>query len=71
MPLSIGRENGVGQGRGKWRHTRLTDARWYGITLNDVGVDVWHLVDSGHLVIMEIALFNGPVLGGDFTIECQ
>ena len=68
-PLAGEREHRVGDRRGDGRGPGLADAAHLGAALDDVDLDLRHLVDAQHAVVVEVALLDPAVLEGDGAVE--
>src|SRR5215471_12987294 len=66
--LAGGLEDRVGERRRHRRHARLADTAWRRIALHQMNVDLARRVaDAGHLVVVEVALLDAALLGGDLA----
>src|SRR2546426_2952575 len=63
--LAGGGEDRVAHGGGDDRDAWLADARRRLIAGNDVHLDLGHLVDAQHLVLVEVGLFDAALFDGD------
>ena len=66
---AAGGEDGVDDSRWKSRGSSFTHSPWRFGAVNDVNVNARDLVDIQRPVIIEIALFDTPILQSDFAMK--
>ena len=69
MRLPVAAKIGVAQRRRQRRHRRLADAAPEIAARHDHGLDLRHIGDAQHLVVVEIRLHGGAVLDRDLAVE--
>src|SRR3954451_18821544 len=63
------RENGVAQGRSERRHRRFAGAAPETLAWHDDGLHARHVGQAKHRIVVEVRLFDLPVLDGDLAVK--
>src|SRR5205085_3725095 len=67
--LAGGGEDGTGDRGREGRQARLADTARRFRALHDVHLDLRHLIDAQHLIVVEVRLLDAPVLEGHLAVE--